>query len=156
MDEIRAGRRTVYATQDGSLVPLEEMPDAVFAEKILGDGVCIIPTSSQVRSPVNGTVSQVADTLHAIGIAAEDGVELLVHIGIDTVRLKGSGFDVRVHTGDKVAVGDILCSVDLEYIRSKGLETHTAIILTEANGNKVEANPVDTAVAGVTPVFTYS
>jgi glucose-specific phosphotransferase system IIA component len=147
-------QQTVYATQDGALIPLEDMPDKVFAEKMMGDGVCIIPTSPQVKCPINGTVKLVADTLHAIGIVSDDGCELLIHIGIDTVKLKGNGFKVKVKTGDKVTVGDLLATVDLDFIQSQGLQTHTALILT--NGNKAIPNSFGQTKAGITPVFTYT
>ena len=155
-NRMKVESQTVYATQNGTVLPLEEIPDEVFSQKILGDGVGIIPASSRVYSPVNGTVSQVADTLHAFSIVAEDGAEVLIHIGVDTVRLKGKGFKVKVKSGDKVAVGDILCKVDLDYIRSQGLEIHTAIILVDGNGNSIKENNFGMAKAAETPLFTYS
>ncbi len=105
---------------EGRLVALNHVPDNVFAEKIMGDGFAIDPDDGEVISPVNGTVTSfMSDTRHAVGITAEDGLEILIHIGIDTVTLDGAGFVGLVCQDDPVRAGQPLLKVDLELIRSK-------------------------------------
>ncbi|MEG1441128.1 MAG: PTS glucose transporter subunit IIA [Oscillospiraceae bacterium] len=120
----------IYAPISGTSIRIGDVPDPVFAEKMLGDGVAIIPTDGHFVSPVTGVITQVADTLHAYGIKTDDGLEVLVHIGIDTVNLAGSGFTAARKVGDRVAVGDPLAIVDLELIKSKGYDIHTPIVIT--------------------------
>ena len=104
----------------GRLVALANVPDSVFAQKMLGDGFAIDPTDGEVVSPVNGTVTSfMADTRHAVGITAEDGTEMLIHIGIDSVKLGGEGFAGFVEQDDSVTAGQLLLKVDLEIVRSK-------------------------------------
>ena len=104
----------------GRLVALANVPDSVFAQKMLGDGFAIDPTDGEVVSPVNGTVTSfMADTRHAVGITAEDGTEILIHIGIDSVKLGGEGFAGFVEQDDSVTAGQLLLKVDLEIVRSK-------------------------------------
>ena len=108
------------APLEGRLLPIEKVPDSVFAQKIMGDGFAIDPTNGEVTSPVNGTITSfMADTRHAVGITAEDGLEVLIHIGIDTVNLGGEGFIGLVGQDDKVTAGQPLLIVDLEFIRNK-------------------------------------
>ena len=108
------------APLEGSLLAIEKVPDSVFAQKIMGDGFAIDPTNGEVTSPVNGTITSfMADTRHAVGITAEDGLEVLIHIGIDTVNLGGEGFIGLVGQDDKVTAGQPLLRVDLEFIRNK-------------------------------------
>ena len=95
----------VYAPVEGEVIPLDEVDDAVFSEKILGDGVAVEPDKGEIYSPVKGTVSVVFPTKHVVGITTEEGANIILHIGIDTVELKGKGFDVKVEQGDKVEAG---------------------------------------------------
>lgn len=105
---------------DGRLVELTHVPDAVFAQKIMGDGFAIDPAQGEIVSPVNGTITSfMADTRHAVGITAEDGMEILIHVGIDTVNLEGEGFTGLVRQDDKVTAGQPLLRVDLDLIRNK-------------------------------------
>lgn len=145
----------MYATQTGRAIALSEVPDNVFSEKILGDGVAILPKEGVVVSPVDGVIEQVADTLHAYGIHTPDGIDVLVHIGIDTVELKGEGFRSYVKVGDKVKAGDRLAEVDLKLVAGKGYALYTPIILTNMDVVKsMEASLGDT-VAGETVVLRY-
>ncbi len=125
----RKKKSKIIAPQSGECVALDMVPDPVFAEKILGDGVAIIPTDDEVKAPVSGTVVQIAETLHAYSILSEDGLEVLVHIGLDTVELSGEGFSPKVKVGDKVAAGDILCTADIKFIAEKGYKTHTPVVV---------------------------
>ena len=94
----------ILAPINGKVIPLEQVPDPVFAEKIIGDGVAIQPSDGKIYSPVDGEITTVADTLHAYGFRTEDGIELLIHFGLETVALKGECFKAHVKAGDKVAV----------------------------------------------------
>ena len=95
----------ILAPVKGKVIPLEQVPDEVFAEKVLGDGVAIIPEDGKIYSPVDGTITTITDSLHAYGFETEDGIQMIVHFGLETVNLKGKGFTSRVKVGDKV-----LCS----------------------------------------------
>ena len=113
----------------GRVVRLSEVPDAVFAEGILGDGCAVLPEEGTVYSPVDGVVSSVAESLHAYGITGEDGTELLIHVGIDTVELKGEGFTSYVKEGDRVKRGDRLATVDLSLLSERGFSSLTPILI---------------------------
>lgn len=120
----------VLAPLSGELVDLSEVPDPTFSEKMMGDGVAIKPTNGEVVSPVNGKVVQLFPTKHAIGIESEAGVEYLIHIGLETVALNGEGFEAHVKQGDKVSVGDLLITVDLNVVSEKAADTITPIVIT--------------------------
>lgn len=144
-----------YATQSGQTLPLEDMPDPVFAGKILGDGACLLPSDGRVYSPVSGRVDNIADASHAYGLVTNDGADIMVHIGVDTVELKGQGFVPKVKAGQQVAAGDLLCEVDLEAVTAAGYPSHTAVLLTNGDDFIMEHCPAGQAQAGVTPLFTY-
>lgn len=123
--------KSVFAPLSGQTVALDQVPDPVFAGKALGDGIAIIPAEGKVYSPVNGEVNSVAGTKHAYGFTSEDGVDVLVHVGLETVGLDGEGFTVHVTEGDKVKVGDLIAEVDLEFIKGKGLNTITPVVICD-------------------------
>lgn len=135
---------TVSAPVSGICIPLSEVNDAVFSQKILGDGAAIIPSEGKVYAPVNGTVSTVFDTKHAIGLLSEDGVELLIHIGIDTVNLEGKYFTAHVESGQKIRKGDLLVSFDQEMIQKVGYDTVTPVLIT----NTAEFHSIHTDASG--------
>lgn len=114
----------------GKITTLEETGDEVFANKLLGDGVAICPTEGNVVSPCDGTIQSIPQSSHAYSILSDDGLEVLVHIGIDTVELRGEGFDRRVSAGDRVKKGQTICNADLDYISSKGYSTVTPIVVS--------------------------
>ena len=119
----------------GKVIPLEEVPDDVFSKRIIGDGLAIEPTDHTVVAPAAGTVSVVMqDSKHACGITLDNGMEILIHIGINTVSLEGQGFEAFVAQGDRVECGDKLICADLNLIREKGLSPQTMMILPEGNG----------------------
>ena len=117
------------AVADGRCIPLEEVNDPVFSGKALGDGVAIVPEDCVIAAPCDGTVSMLAETLHAFGMTREDGLELMVHIGIDTVALKGEGFEALVSQGASVKKGDPLIHFDAALMREKGIDMTTMLIL---------------------------
>jgi glucose-specific phosphotransferase system IIBC component len=123
---------------DGKVLPLTEVPDAVFSQKMMGDGFAIEPANGNVVSPVDGTISAVFPTKHAIGITAEDGSELLIHFGIDTVSLEGKGFELLVEQGAKVKAGQLILKVNLADVKPKVPSIITPIIFTNlAEGQSV-------------------
>ena len=122
---------TIVSPANGTSVLLEQVPDAVFADKILGDGMAIIPSDGKFLSPVDGEVASVADSLHAIGFQTEDGLDVLIHIGLDTVKLNGEGFHVFVNVGDKVKKGDLVAEVDLQVLANNGLNPITPVIICD-------------------------
>lgn len=121
---------SIVAPMAGSLVDITKVEDDVFSEKLVGDGIAINPTEGTVTSPVKGTVVQVFPTGHALGIRTLEGLEILLHIGLDTVELKGEGFKVYVKTGDNVDIGDKLLDVDLDMIKESGRFITSPIIIT--------------------------
>lgn len=123
----------VYAPVNGLLKPIQKVKDDMFSQKMLGDGVAIIASDSNIVSPINGNVSSVFPTKHAIGITGDEGIEILLHIGIDTVELDGNGFTSFIKQGDRVKQGDKLVSVDFDFIGSKGYEKDVIIVVMNSN-----------------------
>ncbi|MED3689992.1 glucose-specific PTS transporter subunit IIBC [Peribacillus butanolivorans] len=114
----------------GEIKPITEVPDAVFAEKMMGDGFAIVPEDGLVVSPVDGTIINLFPTKHAIGIVSDAGREILIHVGIDTVKLEGKGFEALVAQGDKVTSGQPLLKVDIEYVKNNATSIITPIVFT--------------------------
>ncbi|WP_242953486.1 sucrose-specific PTS transporter subunit IIBC [Enterocloster citroniae] len=127
----------LYAPMKGEMIPVERSEDEVFASKALGDGVAINPEDGMVYAPCDGTVTLLFPTRHAVGIRTESGVEVLIHIGINTVQLDGQGFEAYVAQGDTVKQGDQLILADLDLIREKGLNPQTMMILPEGAGLRI-------------------
>lgn len=120
----------IGAFMEGQLIPLEKVNDPVFSQKMMGDGFAIIPRKGTVVSPVDGEITMIFHTKHALGIMTKDNVEVLLHIGIDTVKLDGEGFELFVKEGDKVSKGDKLIEVNLDTVVTSGKETTSMLILT--------------------------
>ncbi|MFZ1382026.1 MAG: PTS glucose transporter subunit IIA [Scrofimicrobium sp.] len=114
----------------GEIVPLEELSDEVFASGMLGNGVGIVPNGGVIHSPVSGTVLNAFRTGHAYGIKTDEGVEVLIHIGVDTVSMKGAGFTAEVIAGDRVLVGDRIATVDFSKVKDAGYDPTTIILIT--------------------------
>ncbi len=123
----------IDAPLTGKVVPLSQVPDETFAKSILGEGVAIEPTEGKVVAPADGVVATVFDTKHAIGLALDNGVEILIHIGINTVELAGEGYEAHVSDGDHVREGQTLITFDKEFIESKGYQTITPVIVTNSD-----------------------
>ena len=126
----------VYSVADGQVIALEQVKDPVFAQKMMGDGFAVEPANGNIVSPVTGTVSSIFPTKHALGLVTDSGLEVLVHIGLDTVSLEGKPFTVHVAEGQKVAAGDLLVTADLDAIRAAGRETSTVVVFTNAEAIK--------------------
>ncbi|EVQ57865.1 PTS system glucose-specific EIICBA component [Staphylococcus aureus M1406] len=123
----------VHAPLTGEVTPLSEVPDQVFSEKMMGNGIAIKPSQGEVRAPFNGKIQMIFPTKHAIGLVSDSGLELLIHIGLDTVKLNGEGFTLHVEEGQEVKQGDLLINFDLDYIRNHAKSDITPIIVTQGN-----------------------
>lgn len=126
------GGATIVSPLQGNLHSLKYVEDGMFSEEILGQGVAIEPAEGTVLSPVNGIVSATFESKHAIGITSEDGVELLIHVGIDTVQLNGEGYEYFVEKGQEIQIGDKLIQFDLEGIKAKGYKVITPVVITNS------------------------
>ena len=131
--DVKVESGVVYAPIKGKAIALEDVNDGVFSAGMLGKGIGIEPAEGRAVSPVNGTVSVVFDTKHAIGITSDEGMEVLIHIGLDTVQLNGEPFNVHVKVGDKVKVGDLLAEFDMDKIKEAGYKTVTPIIISNTD-----------------------
>lgn len=137
----------IVAPVSGKVIPLEEVADPTFAGKVLGDGFAIVPEDSMIKSPVNGTVELMYETGHAVGLSTDDGKEILIHIGIDTVAMNGEGFHIIAKTGQNVKCGDLLVEVDFEKIRKAGKSDSVIVIVT--SGEKVETRNGENVKSGI-------
>ncbi len=138
----------LYSPMKGEILPVDQSMDEVFASRALGDGIALNPEDGMVHAPCDGTISLLFPTKHAVGITSDTGVEVLIHIGINTVQLDGAGFEAYVAQGDKVKRGDKLILADLKLIKEKGLNPQTMMILPEGGGLKTEVYPLAGADAG--------
>lgn len=144
---------TIVSPVNGKAVLLEQVPDAVFADKILGDGMAVIPADGEFFSPVNGVVTSVAESLHAIGFQTEDGLDVLMHIGLDTVKLNGEGFQVFVKEGDQVKVGDAVALVNLRLLADRGLNPITPIVVCDGLDDRELVYMEGATEGGKTEIF---
>ena len=147
--------KTVLTPIRGKVLAQADIPDETFAQGILGPGCGIEPTGKTVYAPFDGTVEQVASTLHAVGLTSEDGMEILIHVGMDTVEMNGNGFKALVKVGDKVKAGTPLLKVDLEAIRAAGHPTATALIVTNSDDLPEISVVANGDAAAGTPVFKF-
>lgn len=129
-NSVNSEMHAIYSPMEGKAMPLSEVGDGVFSEELLGKGIAIEPSSGIVKAPFDGEILMVFDTKHALGIRSNDGVEILIHIGIDTVQLNGKPFEIKVESGQKVHKGDILAEVDLKGITDAGYRTVTPVIVS--------------------------
>lgn len=120
---------TIGAPMTGEIIPLEELKDEAFSSGVMGQGAGIEPSEGRVFAPVDGTVSTLFPTLHAVGITSDNGAEILIHVGMDTVQLNGEGFIAHVNQGDRVKRGQLLLDVDLKLLREKGYSTQTPVLV---------------------------
>ena len=147
---------SVLAPISGKIIALEQVPDPVFSGKTLGDGVAIIPENGKIYSPVNGTVTTVSSTLHAYGFTTTDGVDILVHIGLETVSLNGEGFKVYIKDGDTVKEGDLIAEVDLTYLDKKGISAISPVLICSDTENMTMNTASGKASAGKTEIITLT
>ncbi|MGG3956192.1 PTS glucose transporter subunit IIA [Bhargavaea massiliensis] len=131
----RKREEVIVSPLTGNVRSLENVPDPVFAQKMMGDGLAIEPTDGIVVSPIHGEVVQVFPTKHAVGLRSDQGLEILIHVGIDTVHMQGEGFEAYVKVGDRVKAGDLLLSFDLTLVQQKAKSSLTPVVIT--NGGVV-------------------
>ena len=117
----------------GTVIPLSQVEDAVFSGGILGEGVGLIPEEGKVFAPADGTISAITETKHAVGMTSEDGAEILIHVGLDTVQLGGEGFVLHCKVGDKVKQGALLLEFDMEKIKEAGFPLTTPVLVSNMN-----------------------
>ena len=146
----------IFAPINGEIIPLDQVPDPVFSQKMLGEGMAIMPKQGSIHAPIEGTVILVSDTKHAIGLRSSDGTEILIHVGLETVSLKGKGFTVLVKAGDTVSVGQSLIEVDWEYIREHAKSIITPIVITNSAERTVKCEVAKEGIMGETVLMTVS
>lgn len=153
-EAVKTERNVIYSPLEGEMVPLAQVNDPTFAEGMLGDGVAIKPNVGEVRAPFRGVVSTVFPTKHAIGLVSEDGIELMIHVGLNTVELQGTPYTLHVKDGDKIETGQLLVTFDMQAIQNAGYETITPVIVLNT-GNYAEVrteNPGE--VKGMDKIIT--
>lgn len=151
----KESEKVLLAPSDGRLIPLESVPDEAFSQKMLGDGFAVVPTAGNVYAPIGGIVETISETGHAISLLTEDGLDLLVHVGIDTVSLGGAPFSVQVEAGQHVEAGDLLIKVDLEAIRAASLPTDIPVLVTNRELLQSLLTECGDCIGGQTVAATY-
>ena len=146
----------LFSPMTGTAVPLERVPDSAFSRKLLGDGVAILPEDGTLLSPVEGTVSAIAHTLHAYVIRSSEGLEILVHVGLQSVGLQGRGFTPLVKEGDPVKAGDPVAQVDLTLLRKKGVPLYTPVVICEGAETMTVTSVEGPVEAGKTVLLTVT
>lgn len=146
----------IIAPVNGETVTLEQVPDPVFSQKMMGEGIALLPAEGKIHAPIDGTVILIPDTKHAIALKSSDGTEILIHIGLETVNLKGKGFNTLVKIGENVSIGQPLVEVDWAYIEQHATSTITPIIITNSADRVIELNDVHESILGETVLFTVS
>ncbi len=145
----------LFSPIEGKCIPIEQVPDQVFAKKMMGEGIAFIPASNQVFAPCDATVSMIASTHHAIGLINEDGVEILIHIGLDTVNYQGKGFKVYVEKNERVKKGELLITFDKDFFESENVSLITPMIITNYRQFRLDYLKQDENVTEADVVLRY-
>lgn len=144
----------IYAVVNGVSFTIEQVDDEVFSQKVMGEGIAIAPTSSIVYAPCSGVLTTLFPTGHAFGITREDGIEILVHIGLDTVNLKGKGFKILKKTAQKISAGEEIIKLDLDYLRKQNVDYTIMIIFLDTKEKNLELKKYGEVTAGETIIAT--
>ncbi|MDY6323179.1 MAG: PTS glucose transporter subunit IIA [Succinivibrio sp.] len=154
----KADYHEIKAPLSGKVIALADLDDPIFSGKVVGDGIALIPSDGEAVSPISGEVSFIAPTLHTYGIRGYDGVEVLVHLGLNTVKLNGKGFKALVKKGQTVEAGAPLCQMDLEMIRSEGYDPTTPVVITSNTIDMIRRLTFNNGfcVAGKTACMKYA
>ncbi|MGL9760185.1 MAG: PTS glucose transporter subunit IIA [Symbiopectobacterium sp.] len=152
-DKKDTGSIEINAPLSGETVNIEDVPDVIFAEKIVGDGIAIKPTGDKMVAPFDGTISKIFETNHAFSIKSDSGIELFVHFGINTVELKGEGFKRIAEEGQHVKKGDLIIELDLGFLEEKAKSTLTPVVISNMDEIKELTKLSGTVVVGKTPVI---
>ncbi|WP_413304181.1 PTS glucose transporter subunit IIA [Bacillus sp. 1P10SD] len=149
-------KSAIFAPVNGEILSLSEVPDPVFSQKMMGEGIAMIPEEGKIYSPVKGSVILIAETKHAIGVRAVDGAEILIHVGLETVSLNGEGFTIAVNVGDKVTTGQLLMEMDLDMIKQLAKSIITPIVITNSNeiGKQYRFTQEKKGIKGETVIIT--
>lgn len=147
----------LFSMANGKSVAIEDVPDEVFSTKMMGEGIAVIPDDGKIYAPCNGKVSMVMDnTKHALGIETEDGLEILIHVGLDTVNLMGEGFTTHVSAGDSVETGELLISYDKDDFTAKGINDITMLVIVELGDHEIlKYNTNETVHIVESPLIEY-
>ncbi|ATD53783.1 PTS sugar transporter subunit IIA [Clostridium chauvoei] len=146
----------LIAPVSGKTIDLSSVPDPVFAQKMVGDGIAIDTTGSTIVAPADGVISLIMDTKHAFGMTLDNGVEILVHVGLDTVTLKGEGFEQLINQGTKVTAGTPILKIDRDLIQSKGISLITPVLITNVDVvKKIEGLPNLDVTEGKDTIINY-
>ncbi|MGZ3081195.1 PTS glucose transporter subunit IIA [[Haemophilus] ducreyi] len=151
-----ANEVNIYAPISGEIVNIEDVPDVVFSEKIVGDGIAIRPNGDTIVAPVNGTIGKIFETNHAFSIESEEGIDLFVHFGIDTAELKSEGFTRIAQEGQTVKVGDVIIKFDLELLENKAKSVLTPVLISNMDDISNLVKKVGNVVAGESVVLTLT
>lgn len=143
----------IVAPLSGEIINIEDVPDVVFAEKIVGDGIAIKPTGDKIVAPVDGTIGKIFETNHAFSIESAEGIEIFVHFGIDTVELRGEGFRRMVEEGQQVKKGDTVIMVDLPLLQEKAKSTLTPVVISNMDEIKELVKLSGQVTMGQTPII---
>ena len=143
----------IFAPLSGEIVPIEDVPDVVFAEKIVGDGIAIKPTGNKMVAPCDGVIGKIFETNHAFSLESDTGIELFVHFGIDTVELKGQGFTRVAQEGQQVKTGDTIIEFDLAFLQSNAKSTLTPVVISNMDDVKSLTKLSGPVTLGETPVL---
>lgn len=152
-DKKDSGVLDIYAPLSGEIVNIEDVPDVVFAEKIVGDGIAIKPVGNKIVAPVDGKIGKIFETNHAFSIESENGIELFVHFGIDTVELKGNGFTRIAEEGQAVKRGDTVIEFDLPFLEEKAKSTLTPVVISNMDEIKELSKLSGSVTVGESPVM---
>lgn len=144
----------IFAPVSGEIVNIEDVPDVVFSKKIVGDGIAIKPSGNKIVSPLNGTIGKILDSKHAFSILSEDGVELFVHFGIDTIKLKGEGFKKIAQDNQKVKIGDTIILFDLNILEKKARSILTPVVISNMEKFKTIEKSSGSIIAGETIIMS--
>lgn len=149
-----AGGIMVYAPVSGEIVAIEKVPDVVFAEKIVGDGIAIAPKGELILAPIDGTIGKIFETNHAFSIESAQGLELFVHFGVGTVELRGKGFTRLAEEGQEVKVGEPILSFDIDFLRDQVDSLLTPVVLANMEDIKYLDKAQGSVTAGKDVIFT--
>ena len=139
----------------GKAIPLSEVPDEVFSGELLGKGVAVEPVEGKIFAPIDATVTSITDSRHAFTLMSEDGTDILVHIGVDTVSLSGEGFVSHVSAGERVRAGDLIAEADIDLIRSRGLSAICSVVVTEPEKIENTEYKLGACIGGRDAVMNY-
>ena len=146
---------SLLAVANGKAVPLASVPDDAFASGMLGDGFAILPSSGTVYAPISGQVESITESKHAYTLRSDDGLDVLIHIGIDTVSLKGEGFLPMVSEGDRVKAGDVIARVDLNLLRGKNYPTEIVVLISNPEAVEIKKKRTGDVIGGESAVLDY-